>query len=130
MKKTLPYLILFILALLIWDALVDPSDISFVLGDEDFDGPVGGLLATVLAGGGILIGVLVTMFVAFVLVIVFAGVSVVLIAALVLAAAVTLVAVSPLLLPLLIPIGIVWLLARRNRHRNIERAPDFKHTPA
>jgi len=124
MRKTLPFLILFILALLIWDALIDPTDMSFMIGDEDFDGPFGALLATILASGGILIGALVMIVVAVVLAVVFAGVGIVVIASLVLAAAIAAIAVSPLLLPLLIPIAIIWYLAKRNRNR----APQLKET--
>lgn len=126
MQKTLPYLLLFIIALLLCDALFDAPGLSFTIGDEDFDGPFGGLLATMLAGGGLLIGTLVTVFVAIVLAVVFAGVSIVVVAALVLAAAITVIAISPLLLPLLIPVAIIWYLARRNRHR----APQLKENAA
>jgi hypothetical protein len=117
MKQSAPYLILFILALLIWNAMVDSSGVSFNIGDEDFDGPLGGLAAALFAGGGILIGIVVTVVVALILAVVFAGVGIVVVAALVLAALVTALAVSPLLLPLLIPIAIIWFLSRRNRQR-------------
>ncbi len=125
MKKTAPFLILFILALLIWNALIDSSGFSLNINDEDFNGPLGGIAAVLFAGGGILIGIVVAAFVAVILALVFAGVGIVVVAALVLAAVVTALAVSPLLLPLLIPIGIVWYIARRNR----DRAQDAKAQP-
>ena len=117
MRKSAPYLILFVLALLIWNALVDGNGMSFNIDGEDFDGPLGGIAAVLFAGGGILIGIVVAAFVAVILAVVFAGVGIVVVAALVLAAAVTALAVSPLLLPLLIPFAIIWFLARRNRNR-------------
>ena len=125
MKKTAPFLILFVLALLIWNALVGSSGFSFNIDDGDFHGPLGGIAAVLLAGGGILIGVVVAVFVAAILAVVCAGVGVVVVAALVLAAVVTALAVSPLLVPLLIPIGIIWLFSRRNR----QRARDGKAQP-
>ncbi len=118
MKKYAPYFILFILSILIWDAMFDNSGMSFNIDGEEFEGPAGGLLGMLFAGGGIVLGLIVSVFVAVVLAVVFAGVGVIVIAALVLAAVLTLLAVSPLLLPLLIPIGIVWYLASRNRSRS------------
>ncbi|MES2315929.1 MAG: hypothetical protein V4631_00405 [Pseudomonadota bacterium] len=126
MKKTAPYLILFVLALLIWNALFDGAGMHFQIDDADFDGPVGGLAAVLMAGGGILLGIVVAALVAVVLAVVFAGVGVVVVLALVLAAVVTALAVSPLLMPILIPLAIIWYIARRNRHR----AEDRKSVPA
>lgn len=117
MKKSAPFIILFVLALLIWNAMFDPVHMDFMIGDEDFDGPLGALAALLMAGGGILIGFVVMVFVAIVLAVVFAGVGIVVVAALVLAAIVAAIAISPLLLPLLIPIGIIWYLSSRNRKR-------------
>lgn len=118
MKKSAPYIILFVLALLIWNGMVDSaSSLHFDIDGEDFDGPMGGIAALLLAGGGILIGIVVAAVVAVILAVVFAGVGIVVVAALALAAALTALAVSPLLLPLLIPVAIIWYLARRNRTR-------------
>ncbi|HEY0060758.1 MAG TPA: hypothetical protein VGC21_01480 [Telluria sp.] len=113
MKKTLPYLLLFILAILIFNGLFGHADMHFAMDDGDFDSPLGTVFGTVLAGGGILIGALVMILVAVVLAVVFAGVTVVGIAAIVLAALVAIIAISPLLLPVVIPCVIVWYMARR-----------------
>ena len=120
MKKTAPYLILFVLALLIWNALFDGAGMHFQIDDEDFDGPLGAIAAVLMAGGGILIGIVVAALVALVLALVFAGVGVLVVVTLVLAAVVTALAVSPLLLPVLIPLAIIWYIARRNRQRAAE----------
>jgi hypothetical protein len=117
MKKTVPYLILFVLALLIWNGLFDHG-MSIDIDGEDFNGPLGGIAAVLFASGGILIGIVVAIFVAAILALVFAGVGVVVIVALVLAALVTALAISPLLLPVLIPVAIIWLIAGRNRRRH------------
>jgi hypothetical protein len=117
MRKSAPYLILFVLALLIWNALVDSSGMSFNIDGEDFDGPLGGIAAVLFASGGILIGIVVAAIVAVILAVVFAGLGIVVLALLVLAAVVTALAVSPLMLPLLIPVAIIWFFTRRNRQR-------------
>jgi hypothetical protein len=117
MKKFLPFLILFILAMLIWDAMFDPYSMSLHINEADFDGPAGTLFGALLAGGGILIGFIVLVVVAVVLAVVFAGVGIVALAAVVLAAVITALALSPLLLPLLIPVAIIWYLASRSRQR-------------
>jgi hypothetical protein len=117
MKKTVPYLILFVLCLLIWNGLFDHG-MSIDIDGEDFDGPLGGIAGVLLASGGILIGIVVAAVVAAILAVVFAGVGIVVLAALVLAAAVAALAISPLLLPILIPLAIIWFIARRNRRRD------------
>lgn len=118
MKKSAPYIILFVLALLIWNGLVDSaSGMHFEIDGEELDGPLGGIAAVLMASGGILIGLVVAALVAVILAVVFAGIGILVVAALALAAAVTALAVSPLLLPLLIPVAIIWYLARRNRNR-------------
>jgi hypothetical protein len=124
MKKSAPYIILFVLALLIWNAIVDaPGGMHMDINGEDFDGPLGGIAAVLLASGGILIGIVVAALVAVILAVVFAGVGIVVVAALALAAAVAALAVSPLLLPVLIPVAIIWYVARRNRHRALPVDP-------
>ena len=117
MKKYAPYLILFILSILIWNALFDHSGVSFMLDDESFDGPLGGIAGFLLASGGAILGLVIGCIVAVVLAVVFAGVGVVIVAAVLLAALVTILAVSPLMLPLLIPVAILWFVASRNRNR-------------
>jgi hypothetical protein len=126
MRKSAPYIILFVLALLLWNALFDGSGMHFTIGDEDFDGPLGGIAALLLAGGGILIGVVVAAVVALILAVVFAGLGIVVAAAVLLAGVLAALAVSPLLIPLLIPIAIIWLNARRKS----PRADDPKAQPA
>jgi hypothetical protein len=106
MKKLLPFLILFILAMLIWDATFDPYHMS-LHGD---DGPLGTLL-------GALIGMVVMALVGIVLAVVFAGVGIVVCVVVVVAAVLALLAISPLLLPLLVPVAIIWYLSGRNRQR-------------
>ena len=118
MKKILPYLVLFLCALLLWDLVFSFGDASFHIDGEEFDGPIGALFGILLAGGGTLIGLLVTLVVGVVLAVVFAGVGVVIIGALAVAAFAVAAAIVPFLIPLLLPLALVWYLvsrARRNR---------------
>ena len=117
MKKYLPFLILFILAMLIWNATFDPYSMSVHLDDSDFDGVAGTLFGALLAGGGILIAIIVMLVVAVVLAVVFAGVGIVAFVAVICAAVIAALALSPLMLPLLIPVAIIWFIASRHRHR-------------
>jgi hypothetical protein len=120
MKKLFPYLLLFILAMLIWDATFDPYHMSFH-GDDD-SGPLGAVFGALLAGGGILIGMIVMVAVGIILAVVFAGVGIVACVVVVLAAVLAALAISPLLLPLLVPLAIIWYISSRNRQRQLKQA--------
>lgn len=117
MKKYAPYFILFILSILIWNAMFDHGGVSVMIDDESFDGPLGSIFGALLATGGAIIGLVVALVVGVILAVVFAGVGIVLVAALAVAAVVAILAISPLLLPLLIPVAIIWFFASRNRNR-------------
>ncbi|NNG24794.1 hypothetical protein [Telluria aromaticivorans] len=119
MKKYVPYLLLFLFALLLWDmATADFMSVNFD-GDE-IDGPLGAFLGLVFAGGGAIIGGLVMLVVGAVLAVVFAGLGVILLGALCVAAVAVALAISPLLLPLLVPIAIIWFLASRQRKSRVK----------
>ena len=117
MKKLLPFLLLFILAMLIWDATFDPYHMSFQVDDADFDGPVGHLFGALLASGGIVIALIATVVAAVVLAVVCAGAGIVACVAVVVAALMAVLAMSPLLLPLLVPVSIICYLSRRDKQR-------------
>ena len=121
MKKYLPFLILFILAMLIWDATFDPYSMSVHIDDTDFDGAAGTLFGALLAGGGILIAMVVMLVVAVLLAVLFAGLGIVALVVIVCAAVIAALALSPLMLPLLIPVAIIWFIASRNRNRQERR---------
>ena len=86
MKKIVPYIVLVLCALLLWDLLFTFSDASFHIDGDEVDGPLGAALALLFGAGGTIIGVLVTIVVGAVLAVVFAGVGVVLVGALAVAA--------------------------------------------
>lgn len=120
MKKIAPIVILFLFCLLAWNIFVHPSGMTFDVDGEEFDGPLGAVLGLLFAGGGIIIGALVVLFVGAVLAVVFAGVGVLLALGLGLAALVLAAAISPLLLPLVIPAAIIWFVMHRNRRNRMK----------
>lgn len=120
MKKIAPFVILFLVALLALNMLVDTSDFIFNIGDEEFDGPLGAVLGLLFGSLGLIIGTVVALCVGALLAVVFAGVGVLIIGALALAAVLAAVAVSPLLLPVLIPVAITWFFVSRARRNRIQ----------
>ena len=114
MKKASPYILLFLFVMFVWH-LDSSRDFGIEWDGDQIDGPFGMLVGALFAGGGVLIAAVVLVCVATLLALVFAGVGVMLIGALALGAVLLAAALSPLLLPLLIPAGIIWLLVRRNR---------------
>ena len=115
MKKIVPVVALFLFAMLLWNLFFGPGDMHFVLDGDDIDGPAGALLGVLFAGGGVVIAAVVLVFVGAILAVVFAGLGILLVGGLGLGAIVLALAVSPLLLPALIPIAIVWFIVSRNR---------------
>lgn len=123
MKKIVPYLVLFLCALLLWDLLFTFGDASFHIDGEEFDGPLGAMFGLLLAGGGTLVGLLVTVVVGVVLAVVLAGAGVVIIGALAIAGVAVAAAIVPFLLPLLLPLALVWyLVSRARRNRTLQKA--------
>jgi len=128
MKKVfaLTLLLLFFCMIAAWIS-IDANGLVVTVGDSDFDGPLGTLLGTVITGGVFALVAVVMAFVAVLVGFMMAGVGVLVILSLALAAIVTMAAVSPLLLPLLLPFAIYWLLKRRNRKPAV---PALEHAPA
>ena len=121
MKKIAPYVILFLFALLLWDVLASSSNWTMHIDGEEFGGPLGALLALLFAGGGAVIGALALVVVGVVLAVAFAGVVVIVLGALAVAAVAVALAISPLLLPLLVPVAIIWIMVSRSRKSRLAR---------
>lgn len=119
MKKYAPYVILFLFAALLFNSWVNDMTVHFD-GDE-IDGPLGWMLATLFAGGGTLLAMFITLMVGVILAIVFAGVGVMLLGSLGIGAIVVALAISPLLLPLAIPVLLVWYFMSRSRKVNLDK---------
>jgi len=120
MKKYAPYVILFLFAALLFNSWGNDMTVNFD-GDE-IDGPLGWMLATLFAGGGTLLAIFITLMVGVLLAVVFAGVGVILLGSLAIGAVVVALAISPLLLPLVIPVALVWyFMSRSSRKVNLEK---------
>ncbi len=118
-KKLILAAVLFLLAVMAWQSIFGDNMHLNIDGDE-IDGPLGAVLAVFFGGAGLLIGGVVTLCVAVFLCLLFAGLGVLMVGGMALAAVIVAAAVSPLLLPLLIPIGIYWFFSarsRKQRHR-------------
>lgn len=120
MKKTAAFVILSLFVLLLWGAFYG-NDMAFDFGDDHVGGPLGALLAVLFAGGGTLLAGVIMLLVGVILAVVFASVGIVLVGALGLGAVVLALAISPLLLPLLLPLAVIWYLASRSRKHRMVR---------
>lgn len=121
MKKYAPYVILFLVVALIWNVFSYSHGTVVHIDGEEFDGPLGALFGLLFAGGGVLIGALVMLVVGAVLTVVFAGVGMIVFAALGVALFAVVAALSPLLLPLLVPVALVWFFVNRARRQRALR---------
>lgn len=119
MKKYAPYVILFLFAALLFNSWGNDMTVHFD-GDE-IDGPLGWMLATLFAGGGTLLAMFITMMVGVLLAVIFAGVGVMLLGSLAIGAVVLALAISPLLLPLVIPVALVWYFMSRSRKVSLDK---------
>jgi hypothetical protein len=118
MKKTATFVIVFLFALLLWNVFAASGDMVFNVDGDEFDGPLGALMAMLFAGGGTLLAALILVVVGAVLAVVFAGLGIILIGGLGIGAVVLALAISPLLLPLLLPLAVIWYLVKRsNKNR-------------
>ncbi len=126
MKKIAPYVVLFLFAVLLWNVFSYNGDMTVNFDGEEIDGPLGALLAVLIAGGGTIIAGLVMLVVGVVLAVVFAGVGVILLGALGVGATALALAISPLLLPLLLPVALVWYLVARSRRQRLDHKAAFQ----
>lgn len=117
MKRLAPVVILFLFAMIAWNVFSRSHGVDVDFGDGNFDGPFGAVIGLIAAGGGLLIGGVVLLFVGALLTVVFAGVGVVLAMVAALVAVVIAAALAPLLLPVLIPVALIWWFVSRSSRR-------------
>jgi hypothetical protein len=113
-KKLVFAAFILLLAVAAWQSILGDGMHVNIDGDE-IDGPLGALLGIVFAGGGVLIAAVAVTCAAVFVGVLFAGLGILMVSALVLGAVVLLAAMSPLMLPLLIPVGIYWIFTHRSR---------------
>jgi len=121
MKNRNAVIILFVFALLAWNAFHYGGDFGFNIDGDEIDGPLGALAALLFAGGGMVLGGFILLLVGALLALVFAGVGILCIGGLALGAVLVALMISPLLLPLLLPLALVWYLASRSRKNRMVR---------
>lgn len=119
MKKLLAVTIIVLLCIAAFNTLDNSwgNDFYVNVDGDEFDGPLGWLLGVLFTGGGLLIGAVVLVCVAVLLGLLFAGLGMLLVFILAVVALAIAAALSPLLLPAAIVIGIVWFFNRRSRQR-------------
>ena len=114
MKKLLTFALILMLACLFLDK-IGATDMHMQLDGDEIDGPLEWLFGLVFAGGGLLIAAIALVCAAVFTGVVLAGVGVVVLAVVALCVVLALALSTPVLLPLLIPVAIVWLIVSRNR---------------
>lgn len=130
MKKIAPYILVFLATILLMNLFSTGHDMHFNIDGDEFDGPAGALFGVLFGGLGIVIGGIVMVVVGIVLAVVFAGLGVLAIAGIAFALVCAVLAVSPLLLPLLVPVAIIWFfMSRSRRQRERVQAEQMKAEP-
>ena len=117
MKKLLTFALILMLAWLFLDK-IGATDMHMQLDGDEIDGPLEWLFGLVFAGGGLLIAALALVFAAVVTGVILAGVGMALVVVVACCVVLALALSTPVLLPLLIPVAIVWLLVSRNRRQS------------
>src|SRR5471030_421540 len=122
-KKILPVAVIALLAIAAWHA-VDVGDMSVDIDGDRLDGPLGTLAGLLFGGAGLVIAAVAITCAAVFVGVLFAGLGILMVLGLTLLAVVLLAVIAPFTLPLLIPLGIVWLIAaraKRNRMKQIKQ---------
>ena len=123
-KKTIALAVTFLLVLAAWFALDSLGGMHVDIDGDEFDGPLGAVIGLIAAGGSMVLVTVILTGVAIFLGMLFAGLGILAIVALVMLALVVAAAVSPLMLPLLIPVGLYWFFVSRPRKQRAAAAAD------
>ncbi|NVM75747.1 hypothetical protein FHW83_001534 [Duganella sp. SG902] len=118
-KKLIFATLIFLLVVAAWQSMFGDGMTVNIDGDE-IDGPLGALLAVTFGGAGMLLAGVIMTCVAIFLCVLFASLGILAVFGVGLAAVVAVAVVSPLLLPLLIPIGLYWLFVSRPRKQRLQ----------
>ena len=120
MKRTAKYLfiatLLAFLTISAWQVMFGDG-INVNIDGDQIDGPLGAVLGVLFASGGMAIAAIVCVGVAIFLGVLFAGLGVLMVGGMALLAFICIMAVSPLLLPLLVVIGIYYYIRKRQQRR-------------
>ena len=122
-KKILPAAVIVLLAIATWHA-IDVGDMNVDIDGDRLDGPLGALAGLLFGGAGLLIAAIAITCAAVFVGVLFAGLGILMVVGMTLLAVLLLAIIAPFTLPLLIPLGIVWLLmgrAKRQRNKQIKQ---------
>ncbi len=125
MRKLFPAIVIFLTAVVLWNVFVQPGHFMVDIDGETFDGPFGIVFGSLLAGASMLLAALIVVAVGIMLTVLFAGLGILLVGGLALGAVGLAAMLSPLMLPLLIPIGIFWYFYRRNQRQQQQRSKEM-----
>lgn len=120
MKKIVPAAVIVLLAIAAWHA-VDVGDMNVDIDGEQLSGPVGALVGMLFGAGGLIIAAVAITFAAVFVGVVFAGLGIVMLVGLALLALLLAAVIAPFTLPLLIPLGIFWLLSARSKRKQMKQ---------
>jgi hypothetical protein len=111
-KKLAIALALFMLAIVVWGLFFENNAITIVINGQQVTGPLKGAIGV----GGMVVALIALFCAATLMVFVYAGIGIIILGSLILACVILAGFAFPFLLPLLIPLAIVWgfvALARR-----------------
>jgi len=120
MKKFLIFVFILVLACLFFNK-IGGSNMTMDFNGNDVDGPLEFLFGMIFAGGGLLIALLALICAAVLVGLVMTGVGVLMVAIVAGCIALGLLFSAPFMLPLLIPVAIIWVLVSRNRKQRNSR---------
>jgi hypothetical protein len=120
-KKLVFATIIFLLAIAACQSIFGDG-MHFNIDGEEFDGPLGTLLGMVFGGAGMLLAGVIMVCVALFLCVLFASLGIMAVLGVALGAVILLATISPLLLPLAIPLVLYWLLVSRPRKQRQQAA--------
>lgn len=129
MKRIFPAIVIFLTAVVLWNVFVQPGHFMVDIDGETFDGPLGIVFGSLMAGAGMLLAALIVVAVGIMLTVLFAGLGILLVGGLALGAIGLAAMLSPLMLPLLIPVGIFWYFYRRNQREQQQRSKEMLPQP-
>ncbi|WP_295999762.1 hypothetical protein [Rugamonas sp.] len=115
-KKIVPAAVIVLLAVAAWHA-IDVGDMRVDIDGEQLDGPFGTLLGLLFGAGGLIVAAVAVTCAALFVGVLFAGLGIVMLTGMALLALLLAAVIAPFTLPLLIPLGIFWLLSARARRK-------------
>ena len=118
-KKLIFAVIILLLAVAAWQSAFGDG-LSVNIDGDEIDGPLGAMLAVLFGGAGMLLAGVILTCVALFLCVLFASLGVLAVFGVGLAAVIAVAVVSPLLLPLLIPVGLYWIFVSRPRKQRLQ----------